>query len=132
MFADHFYTRSGFTYRPGRTASGHDPSPKSGVNASYDDMPNFGPSVPNVCPNCEIPIYPGTSHYDQDGCFVALKQFVKLCQDDIEESRMRDFQHPTREELMQAMREMEDIFNKLAGYSETLATHMQKLLHGKM
>jgi hypothetical protein len=67
-----------------------------------------------------------------EGCFVALKQFVKLCQDEIEESRIRDYEHPTREELMTAMLEMEEQFNKLAFYSDTLADHIQKLLHAKI
>lgn len=92
----------------------------------------YGPPPPSICPSCDIPIYPGTDHTTDEGCFEALKQFVKLCQDEIEENRMHDFQHPTRDELMTAMLEMEDQFNKLATYSEALVDHIRKLLHAKL
>ena len=90
------------------------------------------PPPPLVCPNCEIPILPGTDHSEDEGCFVALKQFVKLCQDEIESSRMRDYERPTRDELIKAMLEMEEQFNKMAYYSDTLAHHIQELLHAKL
>lgn len=92
------------------------------------------PSVPplSICPVCEIPIIQGTDHSSMIGCFDALKAFVKLCQDDIESTRMRDFQHPTREELIQALREMEEQFKKLVVYENALIEHVADLLRGKL
>jgi len=105
---------------------------------TYDDSA-AGPSVhpgegrmPSVCPNCEIPIYPGTDHTVDEGCFIALKQFVKLCQDDIENSRMKDFQHPTREELVASVKELADRFEQLADFCDALSLGLRKLLHGTM
>lgn len=99
---------------------------------NYHD--SIGPTVrPSnaryVCPNCDIPIYPGTDHQTDDGCFVALKQFVKLCQDDIENSRMREFEHPTREELVESVKELADRFEQLADFSDALSLKLRKLLH---
>jgi hypothetical protein len=91
-----------------------------------------GQSTPAICHVCEIAILPGTDHTTPIGHFMALKEFVKLLQDDLEQTRMQDFQHPTRDELWQAMVEMEEQFNKLAYYSETLAEHIKKLLHAKV
>jgi len=81
---------------------------------THDSAGGYQPS--SICSNCEIPIYIGTDHTTDDGCFVAMKQFVKLCQDDIENSRMRSFQHPTREELLNSMVYLEQEFEKFVIY----------------
>jgi len=93
---------------------------------------SVGPSLPPICHVCEIAIMPGSDHSTVIGHFTAIKAFVKLLQDDLEQSRMQDFQHPTRQELMTAMLDMEEQFNKLAQYSDILAEQIRKLLHAKV
>ena len=86
----------------------------------------------NICSNCEIPILPGTDHRYDDGCFVALKQYVKLCQDDIESSRMRDFQHPTRDELATELEYLEKEFEKYTIYVNSVLARIQKARRGTL
>jgi hypothetical protein len=88
--------------------------------------------VPSVCPSCEISILPGTDHTTDDGCFVALKQFVKLCQDEIESSRMRDFQHPTREELLERIIYITEQFDRFVVYVTSMRDELRKASHGTM
>lgn len=94
--------------------------------------PSVGPAevTYSFCPNCEIAILPGTDHRDDEGCFVALKQFVKLCQDDIENSRMRDFQHPTRDELLESLAYLEDQFEKFVIYATAILRDIKKAKRG--
>lgn len=49
--------------------------------------------IPPYCQRCGIPIYDGTNHSTMIGCFHALKAFVKVCQDQIEEDRMSAMSH---------------------------------------
>lgn len=93
---------------------------------------DIGGVPPSICPNCEVTIYPGSDHRDQDGCFVALKAFVKLCQDDIENSRMRDFQHPTREEMLDQLIYLEEQFNKFVVYTNTMLEEIRKVRRGTL
>lgn len=134
MFTDYFSEREWAARRSGSAASGYDNSPKSGPIIGDDDMQGqpFGPSVPPICHICEIAIMPGSDHTTVVGHFAAMKAFVQQCQDELESTRMRDFQHPTREELIKGMLEMEEQFNKLAQYSDTLVEHIRKLLHAKL
>jgi hypothetical protein len=77
-------------------------------------------TAPLVCPSCNISIMPGTSHGSLQGCYDALKQFVILCQDEIESSRMHDFQHPTRDELMRDIAYLEDQFERFVIYVDAV------------
>lgn len=128
MFTDYFSEREWAARQPGGSASGYDNDPKSGTNVIYDDIP----PPPSFCRRCGIAVIPGTDHSDKDGCFEALRAFVVLCQDEIEATRMRDFQHPTREELINALMEMESQFSKLVTYETALTEHIRKLLRGKL
>jgi hypothetical protein len=128
VFTDNFPPYPGQSDPSGGFASRYDNDPKSGTNIGDDDIP--GP--PSVCRRCGIAVIPGTDHSTRDGCFEALRSFVILCQDEIESTRMRDFQHPTREELIQALSEMEDQFSKLVTYQSALTDHIRKLLRGKL
>ncbi len=89
------------------------------------------PSPLSICPNCEIPTYLG-DHRTDDGCFAALKQYVKLCQDEIENSRMRDFQHPTREELLEQIAYLAEQFDKFVIYVQSMQSHIADASRGKM
>lgn len=95
---------------------------------SYHDMP---PNL-SICPSCEIPILLGTSHGSLQGCYVALKAFVKLCQDDIENHRMEDFQHPTREELMHSFNHLEDQLGKFVFYVEAARQYIKDARSGTL
>jgi hypothetical protein len=61
-------------------------------------------------------------------CFVSLKAFVKLCQDEIEEQRMKDMQHPTREELIRDLTDIGEQFRKLGEFSDRAMALVQKSL----
>lgn len=129
MPPDHISYRTG-VYRPSGYIRRHDnDDEKSGNGYMTHDI---GGSPPSICPNCEIPIYPGSDHQDQDGCFVALKAFVKLCQDDIEENRMRDFQHPTREEMLDQLIYLEEQFSKFVVYTNTMLEEIRKIRRGTL
>jgi hypothetical protein len=75
---------------------------------------------------------PGTDHTTDEGCFEALKQFVKLCQDEIESSRMRDFQHPTREELLTRIQYLDEQFERFVIYVTSMRDELRKLSRGTM
>ena len=92
--------------------------------------PQVGQPNLSICHICEIAILPGTDHTTVPGHFKAIKQFVKLLQDDLEESRMEGFQHPTRQELISALLEMQAQFKKLVTYEDALVDHIGKLLRG--
>ncbi len=89
-------------------------------------------SLPPICPSCEIPIHLGTSHGSLQGCYIALKQYVKLCQDDIESSRMQSFQHPTREELLQELAYLAEQFEKFVIYTTSMHERIQKAQRGTL
>ena len=134
MPPDHISYRTGI-YRSSGYIRRHDnDDQKSGESyVNHDTMGSVGQSVPpSICPNCEIPIYPGSDHRDGEGCFAALKAFVKLCQDDIENSRMRDFQHPTRDELREHLVYLEDQFEKFTIYTGTIRTYIRNALRGTL
>jgi hypothetical protein len=97
---------------------------KSGeVIGDHDTMANS-----SICPRCEITIYPGYSHVTLPDCFVSLKAFVKLCQDEIEANRMKDFEHPTREELIRDLNDIAEQFRKLSEFSNQAIALIQKSL----
>jgi hypothetical protein len=98
---------------------------KSGsVTYSHDT----GAVPPSICPRCDIPILPGYGHSSLDQCFISLIAFVKLCQDEIEESRMQTMEHPTREELIQDLRDIAEQFRKLSEFSDRAIALIQKNL----
>jgi hypothetical protein len=57
---------------------------------------------------------------------------VKLCQDEIENSRMRDFQHPTREELLEQIAYLAEQFDKFVIYVQSMRDHIAEASRGKM
>jgi hypothetical protein len=130
MPPDHISYRTG-VYRPSGYIRRHDhDDEKSGNGHMTHDI--GGSSPPSICPNCEIPILLGSDHRDGDGCFQSLKQFVKLCQDDIENSRMKDFQHPTREEMLDQLIYLEEQFNKFVVYTNTMLEEIRKIRRGTL
>lgn len=100
----------------------------------HDSWGSVGPSQPpSICPLCEIPILPGTDHTGSImGHIEALKQFIRLCQDDIENSRMRDFQHPTREELLSQIQYLSEQFDKFVIYVTSMRDHIAEASRGKL
>jgi uncharacterized protein YllA (UPF0747 family) len=101
---------------------------KSGATIDDHDTINN----PSICPRCEITIYPGYSHSNLAECFVSLKAFVKLCQDEIEEQRMKDMQHPTREELIRDLKDIQEQFRKLGVFADRAAGLIQNSLRATL
>lgn len=88
--------------------------------------------IPTICPSCEISVLPGTDHTTDDGCFEALKAYVKLCQDEIEEQRMGSYQHPTREELIQELAYLEEQFGKFIVYAGAIHERIKNARRGTL
>lgn len=83
----------------------------------------------SVCPSCEIP---GQQHSSDQACFVAMKQFIKLLQDELEESRMQGFQHPTRNELVQELAYLEEQFEKFVIYTNAIQERIRNARRGSI
>lgn len=75
---------------------------------------------------------PGSDHSTVAGHFKAMKEFVKLLQDDLEATRMQEFQHPTHAELVSVLTEMQEQFSKLTIYNNALVERIGKLLRGSI
>jgi hypothetical protein len=57
---------------------------------------------------------------------------VKLCQDEIENSRINSYQHPTREELIDQYNYLSEQFEKFAIYVDGLRKHVQSVQRGTL
>jgi hypothetical protein len=94
MYSGHLSKGQRGAYQPSSVASGvsaQNDGLKSGMIPQTHDTTNA--SVPDICKRCNIPKYDGYKHRDLADCFYALKDYVKVCQDEIERTRLEGISH---------------------------------------
>ena len=97
----------------------------------YQSQSTSVPPIPPICDICEIPIYAGFDHSGPViGHFVALKAFTKLCQDQIEKDRIEGFEHPTRQELLEGLGTLLQLFQATNEQLRVLTRYIQNIMHG--
>lgn len=127
MPADNVHPIGWFPREPGGFRSRHGDEGPSRHEGVSDDIP--GPNdVPPICQRCDIPIYRGYTHINMVDCMIALKDYIKVYQDQLEADRMKSFEHPTRDELLHHLKTMAQQFDQLASYAETLAQYVRYVL----
>lgn len=96
-----------------------------------DDIPN-PLDIPPLCKRCDIPIFDGFRHSTIYQCHDAIKAYLKVYQDDLEKRRMQEFEHPTRDELLDQMKNLTVYIESTSQMLANLSKYMQDVLHATL